>query len=261
MKKIPLTKGKIALVDDEDYYWLSQWNWFAVEISGGWYARRSTKKTPMRSGVKYETYMHRVVMHPDKGMVVDHKDHNGLNNTKENLRVCTKAQNSRNSIPGRNSTSRYLGVSYRKGQFRNYPWVAQLKFEGKRILNKKFATEVEAAEAYDIIAKEYFGEFANLNFPNNTYKRTAEEVLNHTNNYSYNMSDSHKEKLRKSREHIDFKKLHRSKRGKPVVDTETGEVFGSLIEAAESIGMTKYKLSNYLTGFRTNKTTLKYLEI
>lgn len=164
MKHLPLTKGKVAQVDDEDYYWLSQWNWFAVEINNIWYAKRSKKKGVLRSGESFEIYLHRVVTRcTNKNMTVDHKDHDGLNNQKSNLRICTKAENNRSIRSRKNSSSIYLGVSWDKARNK---WQVQYMFNGKKVFMKRYTNEIEAAKAYDTIALQYAGEFANLNFKN-----------------------------------------------------------------------------------------------
>lgn len=162
MRELQLTKGKVALVDDEDYYWVSQWNWFAVEISGIWYARRSKKKGILRNCESFEIYLHRVVTRCiDKVLTVDHKDHDGLNCQKSNLRVCTKAENNRSLSSQKNSSSKYLGVSY---DAQRKKWRAQYTFNGKTILAKRYNSEEAAARAYDVMALKNAGEFANLNF-------------------------------------------------------------------------------------------------
>lgn len=149
-------------VDDEDYYWLSQWNWCTAKIKNKVYVRRSKKKGVLKSGVKYEVFLHRVVMKcTDSNLVVDHIDNNSLNNKKSNLRICTKAENNRNTSSHKNSTSKYLGVTYDKTRKK---WNAQLMVNGKRVLTKRYTTEIEAAKAYDIAAAEHAGQYANLNF-------------------------------------------------------------------------------------------------
>jgi hypothetical protein len=93
--------------------------------------------------------------------VVDHKDHDGLNNQKDNLRVCTKDENKRNIRSQKGSTSKYLGVSYDKEKAK---WKTQVTIGGVKIFNKRFDTEIEAAEAYDKVCKDNNSEFSNLNF-------------------------------------------------------------------------------------------------
>ena len=149
-------------VDDEDYYWLSQWNWNAIPIKNRLYVKRSKKKAPLKTDVKYEVFLHRVIMKCiDPNLVVDHIDNNPVNNKKSNLRICTKAQNNRNTSSHKNSTSKYLGVTYDKARSK---WNAQLMVNGKRVLTKRFPTEIEAAKAYDAAAIEHVGQYANLNF-------------------------------------------------------------------------------------------------
>jgi hypothetical protein len=96
----------------------------------------------------------------DSTILVDHKDNNGLNNQKYNLRVCTQWQNLRNSTRRSNNTSGFKGVS----RFRN-KWISRIRTDEGRICLGTFNTPEEAAIAYDEAALKYHGEFANLNFP------------------------------------------------------------------------------------------------
>ncbi len=105
--------------------------------------------------------MHRVIMNPPDDMVVDHIDSNGLNNRRTNLRVCTLLQNSYNRKTIK-ASSQYKGVRWNKRKKR---WVSSISPNGKFILIGYFKDELTAAKAYDEKAKEFFGEFAYLNFP------------------------------------------------------------------------------------------------
>lgn len=163
MKEIPLTQGKVALVDDEDYEWLNQWKWKAHRFAKKWYACR-TQRVGLRSENKFVTWlMHRKLLKlEDPSIFSDHRDGNGLNNQRHNLRVATGAQNAQNIRTKAGGTSKYRGVSWQK---KNQNWIAQIKCGGKHMHIGSFQTQKEAAQAYDRKAKELHGEFANLNFP------------------------------------------------------------------------------------------------
>jgi len=154
-RPIPLTQGKFALVAADDYYHLAQFRWFAMFSSKTFYAVRSL---PMRKKIK----MHRQIMAAPSHLVVDHIDHDGLNNCRSNLRLCTPAQNIRN-VPLRDyGTSKYKGVSwYRSGK----KWIAVIQSNNKRHHLGYFTDEIAAAIAYDEQAKVLHGQFACLNFP------------------------------------------------------------------------------------------------
>ena len=152
---IELTYGKYAIVDAQDYDRLKRYNWCALKGAQTFYA-----KTFHLSGAILS--MHRLILNAPKGLFVDHIDHNGLNNRKSNLRLCTNQQNLRNKLPRPGCSSKYKGVSWSK---------ARSKFRANIYLNRKaihlgyFDSEIAAARAYDKKARELFGEFAFLNFP------------------------------------------------------------------------------------------------
>ena len=106
--------------------------------------------------------IHRLITEAPKGMHVDHINGNPLDNRKSNLRICTHAENQRNRGANKNNTSGYKGVSWHK---RNKKWACQIKHNYKKIHVGNYATPEEAARAYDAKAKEFQGEFAYLNFP------------------------------------------------------------------------------------------------
>jgi hypothetical protein len=157
MKEIKLSQGQIALVDDEDYDFLMQWHWHAVKPKNIYYALTNI----WINGKRTSKRMHTLLVSVPEGMVIDHKDRNGLNNQRSNLRVCTLSQNSANSRPA--GKSKYLGVSYLIQNNHSYIQ-AQICKDHKVIHIGMFSTEEEAARAYDAKAKEIHGEFANLNF-------------------------------------------------------------------------------------------------
>ena len=157
MKKIPLTRGKFALVDDEDYEWLNQWKWFYHNQG---YAVRNQWNPVTKKSTKIS--MHREIMKPSKGMIVHHINHNGLDNQRCNLRVCTAAWHNQNSRPSKHNSSKYKGVSWDK---RRKKWKAYITHKGKRINLGCYIDEEDAARAYDKKAIELYGKNARTNFP------------------------------------------------------------------------------------------------
>jgi hypothetical protein len=156
VRHIPLTRGLHAIVDAEDYEWLSQYKWYAaISRRESFYARRNSP-----NGV---VSMHRMIMKAPDGMVVDHINGNGLDNRRCNLRVCTQDQNALNSRPRLHTKSKFKGV---------YPWGdkwrAKITYKGKAYHLGLFATELEAAQARDLKAVELFGEYAWRNIPPDT---------------------------------------------------------------------------------------------
>jgi hypothetical protein len=105
--------------------------------------------------------MHRVITNAPAGKVVDHIDRNGLNNRRCNLRICSAADNSRNSVK-KGKSSRYKGVSWNK---KNKKWFSSIKYNRKFLHIGYFENEIAAAKAYDKMAHKLFGQFAYLNFP------------------------------------------------------------------------------------------------
>jgi hypothetical protein len=156
MKKIALTQGKFALVDDEDFEKLSKFKWCANKIGGIYYAVRNDKRT--KDGRKTIS-MHRVVMDSPEGMDTDHKDGDGLNNQKKNLRICTHAENLKNQKLHKNNISGLKGVSFYK---RVKKWVAFIGVDGKQISLGYFDTKLEAYQAYCDACLKYHGKFSRL---------------------------------------------------------------------------------------------------
>ncbi len=155
-KVILLTQGKYAIVDADDYDRLNKYKWHASKTGRTWYARKCRPNTTV--------LMHRLITDAPADLVVDHINHNGLDNRKPNLRLCTTAQNNHNTRPRTqpNKTSKHKGVSFDKCRKR---FCATIKHNYKRYFLGRFKSEINAAKAYDKAAKKFFGEFAYLNFP------------------------------------------------------------------------------------------------
>ncbi len=154
MKEIQLTQGQVALVDDEDYEHLNQWKWYAHKFKSTYYAGRTCRASGKPKTIK----MHREIMKTPAGFLCDHKDHNGLNNQKCNLRNCTKSENNANGTSM--GSSKYLGVSYYKAAKK---WQAYIRKDNKPIFLGKHDSENMAGKAYNEAALKYHGEFARLN--------------------------------------------------------------------------------------------------
>ena len=166
MKTIPLSKSYVALVDDSDYEQVSQYKWYAIEDrrkDGSLWNVYAGRKVRKPDGAQTTQLLHRFIMNvSDPKIQVDHRDSDGLNNQRENLRLATHVQNQGNARKRANASSKFKGVHWRK---RFKKWIAQIQIDGKRKHLGYFFSEIEAALAYDAAAREYFGEFCLCNFP------------------------------------------------------------------------------------------------
>lgn len=159
MKRIPLTKGKFATVDDKDFNYMSQWHWCAKRVKRAFYAARNTTLCP---GVYKTLFMHREILKAIIGMEVDHIDGDGLNNRRENLRAITPKQNRQAGRKKRiGCASKFRGVSWYK---RIKKWQAAICVDGKDHHLGYFNSERGAAQAYDKKSKQLLGRFASPNF-------------------------------------------------------------------------------------------------
>ena len=158
-----MSQPRYALGDPEDYEELKVYEWFVSTKGTCFYA---TRKYPTgKAGKYFLKTMHREIIDPGKGMLIDHINRNGMDNRRANIRPATYSQNSYNrNKHSRPSTSKYKGVSRRKQKKK---WNARITVEGKQKWLGSFEDEIEAAKAYDRAAKKYHGEFASLNFPGN----------------------------------------------------------------------------------------------
>jgi hypothetical protein len=159
MKEIKLTQGKVAVVDDCDYEELSKHKWLAQKNGNTFYAERGVRVDGKKTNIK----MHRQILGLTKGdgKVIDHVNHNGLDNQRHNLRVCTNTENNCNQQTRSNpKSSKFKGVSRNKGKGK---WRAYIKVNQKNIHLGRFTSELEAAKAYNLAAVWHFGPFAHLN--------------------------------------------------------------------------------------------------
>jgi len=163
-RRIRLSQGKYAIVDPDDYPRLSRYKWYTAKGSHSFYAMRGQWSGKLKK--RLTIMMHREVLNVPEGMVADHINHNGLDNRKANLRICTPADNARNArYPKINTSSRYRGVWYNK---HNKKWRATIVVNRKRKQIGYFKDEIAAAKAYDKAARKFYGEFAVLNLPDQT---------------------------------------------------------------------------------------------
>jgi hypothetical protein len=155
------TEGKLTIVDPDDYYRLSDFDWLTCGRDDNLYAARVIRS---QTGRLNTILMHREITNAPKGLLVDHSNTNSLDNRKANLRPATPSQNSCNSRRDKSKTySRYRGVSFSK---RKGKWFAAIRANGKKLWLGYFDSELDAARAYDAAAQKYHRDFAQLNFPN-----------------------------------------------------------------------------------------------
>lgn len=159
MKTIPLTQGRVALVDDEDFEMLSHWKWY---FSGG-YARSDNGCRRSRGRGRRHVGMHHLLMLAGPGEQIDHRNGNGLDNQRGNLRLCSPQQNQANARIRVDNTSGFKGVRWNRS--RPSKWRAVIRRNGAPCHLGYFTDPIDAARAYDTAARELFGEFARVNFP------------------------------------------------------------------------------------------------
>ena len=159
------------IVDDEDAHLLSALGWYACREGRIWYALANTRGP----GKKRLLRLHRLILPTPAGLVVDHINCNGLDNRRANLRVATRSQNAANaSAHGDRTTGRYKGVTKDNRKLKR-PWRATVVKQGVVYHSPRYATEDEAAAAYDRMAHELFGEFARTNFTSVTPNTDASQ--------------------------------------------------------------------------------------
>jgi hypothetical protein len=145
-RRIPLTQGKYAIVDPKDYERIAKYKWFAMRSRRGFYAIRIVKQ---KDGTRKKIRMHRCIFDVPDDKLIDHINHNGLDNRKANLRIVTNMQ-------------KYKGVSWAK---RVGKWHTEIYCRGQKIFIGYFDDQTAAAKAYDARAAQLYGDYAALNFP------------------------------------------------------------------------------------------------
>jgi hypothetical protein len=158
---IPLTKGKVALIDAEDEALVSGRRW---RVQRGITASAYEYAVSGDAGKGTLVSMHRLILGVAESELVDHINSDGLDNRRRNLRPCSHTQNMQNRKIQSNNRSGFKGVYFHRGKGA-HPWYAQLTANGRRVHIGAFVSPEEAARAYDKAAIKHHGEFARLNFP------------------------------------------------------------------------------------------------
>ncbi len=165
MVKIPLKHGKVLLIDEIDIPLINHYKWYARnEKREGRDCWNVAANVTFPNGKRTSVRLHHLILHPAPTQEVDHKDHNVFNNTRENLRLCSRGQNNWNQRRRIDNQSGFKGLTRRVRSGR-ITWEVYIQINKKRQFFGTYLDPVEAAKAYDTAARQLFGEFACLNFP------------------------------------------------------------------------------------------------
>jgi hypothetical protein len=154
MRKIKLTQGKTALVSDQDWSRVRKFKWYAVHMDKQWYAQAAL---PNGRRNPPTILLHQFIRNGERH--VDHRNCNGLDNRRRNLRSASRSQNLCNRGKTRANTSGFKGVTWSKEKQK---WQAQIKFEGVYKMLGRFKSKRKAAQVYARAAKRIHKEFARL---------------------------------------------------------------------------------------------------
>ena len=159
MKKIKLTQGKFAIINNEDFDRVSQFNW---QYDGGenGYAKRSIRIGLRKENRKWKEYLHRYITGCPQEFCVDHINGDKLDCRRNNLRICNMSQNLGNSNINKLNTSGFKGVTWLN---KNKKWMAQINFKNKHFYLGSFTNRLEAGKTYNVAATRFFGNYSKLN--------------------------------------------------------------------------------------------------
>jgi hypothetical protein len=162
-RKIDLGESYFTIVEPRDYYQIRRFKWCVWGTGKKFYAARVMVTGPGKTKIMY---LHRQLLNAPKGVLVDHRNRDPLNNRRQNLRFATNSENVQNRGKRKNTTSKFIGVWFRKV---NGKWESRITHKDKKIYIGCFDSEIDAAKAYDEAARKYHGEFARLNFPESAF--------------------------------------------------------------------------------------------